>query len=155
LKAVLLDDADDTTSADREAGLAELLGDDLDRGVGIEEAVPDDLAHDLVGAHIVALGAGLVALESRAPMVIIESKHLKISLLAKAELLGGLSGTEPFALAFDEHGQTGDDQVIGTNRKLAGGADDAVGRYVELHGVNLQQNAWSREAGMPVGTLRA
>ena len=61
MKAVLLDDADDTTSADREAGLAELLRDDVDRGVGIEEAVTDDLANDFVGADIVAFGAGLLA----------------------------------------------------------------------------------------------
>ena len=61
LKAVLLDDADDTTSADREAGLAELLRDDVDRGVGIEKAVTDDLANDFVGADIVAFGDGLVA----------------------------------------------------------------------------------------------
>jgi hypothetical protein len=61
LKAVLLNDADDTTSADREAGLAELLRDDVDRGVGIEEAVTDDLANEFVGADIVAFRAGPVA----------------------------------------------------------------------------------------------
>ena len=61
MKAVLLDDADDTTSADREAGLAELLCDDVDRGVRIEEAVTDDLTNDFVGADIVAFGAGPVA----------------------------------------------------------------------------------------------
>ena len=37
-----------------ETSLAELLGDDVDRGVGIEEAVADDLAFDLVGADVVA-----------------------------------------------------------------------------------------------------
>ena len=61
MKAVLLDDADDTTSADREAGLAEFLGDDVDRGIRIEEAVTDDLANDFVGTDVIAFGAGLVA----------------------------------------------------------------------------------------------
>ena len=41
--------------------MAELLGDDVDRGVRIEEAVTDDLANDFVGADIVAFGAGPVA----------------------------------------------------------------------------------------------
>ena len=48
MKTVLLDDADDTTNADRKASLAEFLRDDVDRGVRIEEAVADDLANDLV-----------------------------------------------------------------------------------------------------------
>ena len=61
MKAVLLDDADDTTSANRETGLAKLLREDVERGVGIEEAVANDLANDLVGANIVAFGAWLVA----------------------------------------------------------------------------------------------
>jgi hypothetical protein len=109
LKAVLLDDADDTPNADLEAGLAEFLRDDVNRGIGIEEAVTDDLSNDLVGADVVVFGAGLVALESRASMFTIEFEQLKISLLAELELVGGLGGAEPFALAFDEHGQPGDD----------------------------------------------
>ena len=60
MKAVLLDDAVHAPGADREAGLAELLGDDVDRGVGIEEAMADDLALDLVGADIVGFGAAFV-----------------------------------------------------------------------------------------------
>ena len=153
MKAVLLDDADDTTSADWEAGLAELPRDDFDRGVRIEEAVTDDLANDLVGANIVAFGTGLVALESRASMFTIEFEELKISLLAEVELLSGLGGAEPFALAFDEHGQSGDDEVVRQNGELSGGADDAAGRDVELHGLVLRQKAGDREAGSAVGTL--
>jgi hypothetical protein len=153
LKAVLLDDADDTTNADREAGLAELLRDDLDRGIRIEEAVANDLANDLVGADMVAFGARLVSLEPCAAMGTIESKQLKISLFAEAELLGGLGGAEPFALAFNEHGQAGDDEVVGTNGKLTGRADDAVGRHVELHGLVLQEKAEGREAAWRLASL--
>jgi hypothetical protein len=153
LKAVLLDDADDTTNADREAGLTEFLRDDVDRGVGIEEAVADDLANDLVGADIVAFGAGLVALESCTSVFTVEFEQLKISLFAEVELLGGLGGAEPFALAFDEHGQSGDDEVVRENGELPGGADDAAGRDVELHGLVLRQKAGDREAGSAVGTL--
>jgi hypothetical protein len=152
LKAVLLDDADDTTNADREAGLAELLRDDLDGGVRIEEAVADDLANDLVGADIVALRAGLVSSESCTAMFTVELKQLEISLLAEAQLLGGLGGAEPLALAFDEHGQAGDDEVIGTNGKLTSGADDAAGRHVEPHGLVLQRRLGQRSR-VAVGTL--
>ena len=153
MKAVLLDDADDTTSADREAGLAELLCDDVDRGVRIEEAVTDDLANELVGADIVAFGPGPVALESVASLFTVEFEQLEVSLLADIELLSGLGGTEPFALAFNEHGQAGDDEVIRTNGKLSGGSDDAVGRQVELHGLVLRERAGGREAVLVIGTL--
>ena len=138
MKTVFLDNADDTPNADRKACLAEFLRDDVDRGVRIEEAVTDDLANDLVGADIVAFGAGLVALESRASVCTVEFEQLKISLFAEVELLGGLGGAEPFALAFDEHGEAGDDEVIGENGKLSCGADDAVIRKVEVHGSVLR-----------------
>jgi hypothetical protein len=58
LQAVLLDGAFHAPGADLETGLAELLGDDVDRGVGIEEAVADDLSLDLVGADGIGLGLG-------------------------------------------------------------------------------------------------
>jgi len=153
LKAVLLDDPDNTTSADRETGLAELLCDDVDRGVGIEEAVTDDLANEFVGADIVAFGPGLVALESVASLFTVEFEQLEVSLLADIELLSGLGCTEPFALAFDNHGQAGDHEVARTNGELSGGANDAVGRYVEQHGFVLPGESRVREAALAIGTL--
>jgi hypothetical protein len=154
LKAVLLDDADDTTNADRKACLAEFLRDDVDRGVRIEKAVADDLANDLVGADIVAFGAWLVALESCASIFTIEFEQLKISLLAEIVLFGGLGGAEPFALAFDEHGQPGDDLVVGKNGEISGGADDAECRDVELHGLVLRKGGGSEKRGWPLAPLR-
>ena len=153
MKAVLLDDANDATNTDREAGLAQFLRDDVDGGVGIEEAVTDDLANEFVGADIVAFGAGFVALKSCASMFTIEFEQLKISLLAEIELLGSLGGTEAFALALNQHGQAGDDEVIRTNGKLSGGSDDAVGRQVELHGLVLREKAGGREAVLVIATL--
>ena len=147
LKAILFDDAVHASGADGETSLAELLGDDVDRGVGVEKTVADDLSLDFVGANIVVFGAGFVALESCAAMFTIEFEQLKISLLAEAELVGGLGGTEPFALAFDEHGEAGDDEVIGENRELSGGADDAMCRQVEVHGSVLRSRAGCKEAG--------
>ena len=153
MKAVVLDDAHDAPNADGEASETELLCDDFDRGVWIKKALPDHLANDLVGADIVTLGAGLVASESWAALFTIEFEQLKISLFAEIELLGGLGGAEPFALAFDEHGQAGDDEVVRQHGELSGGADDATGRDVELHGLVLRGRAGDREARMAVGTL--
>jgi hypothetical protein len=144
LKTVLLDDADDTPNADRKACLAEFLRDDVDRSVRIEEAVADDLANDLVGADIVVFGAGLVALESCASLFTIEFEQLKISLFTELEFFGGLGSAEPFALAFDEHGQPGDDKVVGKNGEISGRADDAAGRDVELHGLVLRSREGER-----------
>ena len=138
-----------TLTANR--GLAEFLRDDIDRGVGIEEAMTDDLANELIGADIVVFGAGLVALEPCASMFTIEFEQLKVSLFAEVELFGGLGGAEPFALAFDEHGQAGDDEVVRKNGDFSGGADDAVGRDVELHGV-LFWNSGGKAAGSTLGT---
>ena len=146
MQAVLLDDADDTPSTDWEAGLAELLRDEVDGDVGIEEAVADDLADDFVGADIVAFGAGLVALESCTSMFTIELEQLKISLFTEVELFSGLGGAKAFALPFDEHGQSGDDEIIGQNGEFSGRADDAVGRQVEVHGVVLRAKSGDREA---------
>jgi hypothetical protein len=86
LKAVLLDDADDTASADREAGLAELLRDNVNRRVRIEEPVTDDLANDLVRADIVAFGAGLVPLEFCASMFTIEFEQLMLARFGQVQL---------------------------------------------------------------------
>jgi hypothetical protein len=147
LQAILLDDAVHASGADSETSLAELLGDDIDRGVGIEETVADNLAFDLVGTDIVVFGAGFVALESCAPMFTKEFEQLKISLLAEAELVGGFGSTESFALAFDEHGEAGDDEVVGENREFSGRADDAVCRQVEVHGSVLRSRAECKGGG--------
>jgi hypothetical protein len=153
LKAVLLDDADDAPRAGEEAGLAKLLRDDVDLGIGFKEAVTDDLANEFVGADVVAFGTWLVALESCASMFTIEFEQLKISLLAEMELLGGLDGTKPFALALNEHGQARDDEVIRQHGDLSGGADDALSRDVELHGLVLREKAGVRAARLRIGTL--
>jgi hypothetical protein len=148
LKAVFLDDANDTTSADRETGLAKLLREDVERGVGIEKAVANDLSDDLVGADIVSFGAWLLAKESRASLFAKEFEQLEISLLAEAELFGCLGGTGPLALAFDEHGEPGDDEVIRKDGEFSGGSDDPVSRDVELHGLILRERSGSEERKM-------
>jgi hypothetical protein len=153
LKAVLLDDADDTTSTNRETGLAKFLCEDAERGVRIEEAVANDLANDFVGADIVAFGAWLVAKESWATLFTKEFEQLEISLFAEAELLRCLGGTCPLALAFDKHGEAGDDEVIGQDGQLSGGSDNPVGRHVELHGLILREKRGAEQRRRDFGRI--
>ncbi len=44
------------SSADDEAGLAELLSDDIGRGIGVEEAMSNDLPHELIGTAVMGFG---------------------------------------------------------------------------------------------------
>jgi hypothetical protein len=104
LKAILLDDAFDTTGTDEEASLPQLLGDDVDRGIGIEETVADDLAFDLVGPHVVRLGAALLGLEGQGPVFFELIEHLIITLPGKAILLGSPGGAKAIAFTFRNHG---------------------------------------------------
>jgi hypothetical protein len=69
LQAVLLDDAFHAAGADGEVGLAEFLGDDRGGGVGVEEAVADDLPDNLRGADVVGFGSGFAAEEGRGPLI--------------------------------------------------------------------------------------
>jgi hypothetical protein len=153
LKAVLLDDADDTASADRETGLAKFLCEDLQRGVRIKKAMANDLANDLVGADVVAFGSWLVAQESWATLFTKQFEHLEISLFAEAELLGRIGGSGPLTLAFDEYGEAGDDDVIGQDGELSGGADDPVGSDVEQHCMILRENPWAQKRDSHSGRI--
>jgi hypothetical protein len=80
LKAVLLDNAFHASGADLETRLAKLLGDDVDRGIGIEEAVADDLALDLIGADGIGLGSTFLAEEGGYSLFLKLLLHLIISL---------------------------------------------------------------------------
>ncbi len=69
----------------------------------------------------------------------IEFEQLVISLFAEAELFGRFGGSGPHTLAVDEHEEPGDEDVIRPDRELSRGADDPVGRHVELHGLTLRE----------------
>jgi hypothetical protein len=147
LKAILLDDALHAAGADGEAGLAELLGDDVGRGVGVEEAVADDLAFGLVGADGVGLGAALLHQEGRGPSLLETVEHLIIPLSGEAVLAGGLEGAEALALALDEHDQARGDLVAGWDDQFAGRSDDAAVGEFESHGAGLGADAGGERAG--------
>jgi hypothetical protein len=133
LKPVFLDHAFDAASADGETGLAQFLGDDVDRGIGIEEAMANDLSFDLVGANRVGLGAAFLGLEGHGPLFLKEPKQLIISLSGEAVFLGRSGSPETFALAFEKHEQTRSNFVVGWDEDLSCESDDAAIRGFESH----------------------
>ena len=141
MKPVFLDHAFDAASADRETGLAQLLGDDLDRGIGIEEAMANDLSFDLIGANGVGLGAAFLSLEGHGAPFLKEIKQLIISLSGEAVFLGRPGGPETFALAFEEHEQTRSNFVVGWDEDLSCESDDAAIRGFESHDRALDPGA--------------
>jgi hypothetical protein len=85
--------------------LVELLGNNLWRDVGIEKAIADNLAYDLLGSAVVAFGPGFVAFEPLGSMVFKLLQDLVIALSGVAKLFGCLGGAQAFTLAFHKHGK--------------------------------------------------
>src|SRR6516165_282003 len=114
LQTKVADDSLDAANANQVVGLPELLGDDLGRSLRIQETVPDNLAHHLLGATVVSLWSARFALQGQGAAELQLFEQLKIALLRVAEFLGGPGGAQPLALAFKKHRQfTGDLILIG------------------------------------------
>jgi hypothetical protein len=157
LKPVLLNHAFDATGADGETGLAELLGDDIDRGVGIEEAVANDLSFDLVGADVVSFGAAFLSLKGDGSLILKQLEQLIISLSGEAVLCGDLGDATPFTFTFDEHEQARCELVIGGDEEFTGGTNDAAFWELEQHGRALDTGSMRRpakEAGISVSRVK-
>jgi hypothetical protein len=141
LQAVIGDDPFDAAQTDGEPGLAELLGDDLGGGVGVQEAVAQDLPDNLVGAAIIGFGAGLLGLESRQATPLVIREHLVIALAAKAMFLRRVGNLRLQTLAFDEHEEAAGLLVGDRNGQGAGWASELMGLGVKLedciHGQRL------------------
>jgi hypothetical protein len=135
LKAIGFDDAFDAARADEETTLADLLSDDIGRGIRVEKAVTDDLAHDLIGPAVVGLGAPALAEEGDGPPFPIGVQDLVVALLGEAELPCGPQRAEGFTFALEEHGQPWGDLVPGRDLEEAAGADEDTVATDELeHG---------------------
>ncbi len=81
----------------------------------------DDLAHDLIGATVVGLGASLAAEQGDGASLVIRVQQLIVALLAIAELVSCGRGPQALAFALVEHGQLEGDLVILENRERAFG----------------------------------
>src|SRR5216683_608209 len=148
LKAVVSDDAFDAARTDDPAGLAELLGDDVGGGVGVEEAVADDLADDFVGAAVEAFGAAFLAEQGGGAAVGERLAELEVALFTEAELARGGGGAEALALAFDEHGEFAGDLVVWAEGEGAGGADEELLLQIDVeHGAPAPRGRRKNAAG--------
>jgi hypothetical protein len=135
LQAEVLDDAFDAPGADRQTGLAQFLGDDFGRGLGIEEAVADDLADDFIGAAVVAFGSGRLVDEGRDALLGKALTQLEVTLLAVVEGRRRLKRPKPEALPGDEHGEFAGSHVLGGDCKEPGRTDQPRLLRVEVkHG---------------------
>ena len=100
MKAVLGDDTVDTTGADREAGLPELLGDDFRGSIGVEKAMPNDLAHEFIGASIVRFGSARFALQRCGAVLVEGIAQLMAGSFISAEVAEASEGRREDALYY-------------------------------------------------------
>ena len=117
-------------------GLLEPLRNDLGRSIRIQETMPNDLAHYLLGASIVGLGPACFALQSQGPLSFKDFQQLKIALPSVTEFPSSLRGTQSLAFAFEKHCHlTGDFIMVGQEDRT-GMSDELCARIEELeHGV--------------------
>src|SRR5208283_6172250 len=113
-------------------GLAELLGNDLGGGIGIQEAVAQDLAHGLVGAAVIGLGAGLQRREGRQAASVEIGQELVITLAAVAVFSSDGADALVQTLTFHEHKEAVGLLIGGWDGQGAGGAGELVSRRIEL-----------------------
>lgn len=133
MQAVVGEGATDAAGADRQAGLAELLGQDVRRGLGVEETQTNDLADDLGGTSGAGLGSAFTAVQSGAAVGEEGSAELAVTLFAEAVFGRSGAGAETFAFAFDEHEQLARDLVLGRDNQGAAGSAYGVCVRVEVH----------------------
>jgi hypothetical protein len=113
-------------------------------GIGVEEPVADDLAGNLLSAHVVGLRSWLAALQGPGALLTIEPEQLKIPLHAQTVLGCGLSRAQSFALALDEHGEALSDLVVWVDGELTAWSSDQLLGQVEVH-----ESILSRGSGTP------
>jgi hypothetical protein len=122
----------DTPETDLEVRLAEFLGDDLGGGVGIQKAVAQDLANDLVGAAVRGFRTGLLRQEGGQALLLEAVQQLIIALPAAAVFFGDGGDVVCQTLALDEHQEAVGLQVGGRDGQGARGTDQTVGAGVEM-----------------------
>lgn len=112
LQANVFDDARDTARAALPTRVSDVRRDALRRGVGVEEAMPQDVTGHFLGATVVACGAACLARERLGAMPLQGLTHVVIPRRAEAECLSRLARTEGLTCALDAHRQLASDVVL-------------------------------------------
>jgi hypothetical protein len=121
LQAKLRDNPLDAARADRNAALAQFLGNDLDGGIRVEKTVADDLLDDLIGPAVMGLRTALLIEQGEHAAEGEGAPELEVALATEAKLGGGGGRSQSFALAFEEHGEFGQNQIgLGRAQRAAG-----------------------------------
>lgn len=132
MQAVVGDHSLDTAQANGEVSLAQLLRDHVGGGLGVQEAIAQDLANGLVGTPIIGFGSGLLGLEGGETAALVGGENLIIALPAIAIFLSKGGDVSRQTLAFDEHEEAVSQFVGGFNGEAAGRAGELVSRGIEL-----------------------
>ena len=112
MKAIFREDPFHAADGNGKPILVEFLGNNLWRDVGVEKAIADNLAYDLVGSAVMTFGPGFAAFEPLGPIIFELFQDLVISLSGVAKLFGRFGGAQAFTLAFHEHGKLKSDFII-------------------------------------------
>lgn len=119
MQAVISDDAFHATDAEGPSRLVQFLGDDPSGGVRVKKSMANDLANHFVGTPVIGARPSFLALQSEGSLVLEEMKQLIVALFGIAKLFGRLLGSQPFALAFMDHGEFEQEVVVGTDFQAA------------------------------------
>jgi hypothetical protein len=114
--------------------LPEFLSDDFGRSVGIQKAIAQDLADDLIGPAILGFGTGLPGLQGGEAALLEGFEQLVITLTTIAEFLRDGADVSFQALAFDEHEEAAGEVIGRGDGKGSGGARELVSVGMELKG---------------------
>ena len=114
--------------------MPEFLGDDLGRSVGVQKAIAQDLADDLIGAPIIGFGAGLLGLQGGEAAFLEGLEQWVIPLTTRAILLGDVADLSFQALAFDQHEEAAGQRVGRGDGQGARRAGELVGVGMKLEG---------------------
>jgi hypothetical protein len=114
------------TQTHRPVALLEFLGEDLRRGLRVQEAVTQDQAHDLLGATVVGFGAAFLRPQRAQAALFVGGQQLVIAGTGVAELGGGGGGVLLEALAFHEHEEPTCQHVVWSDVQGAGRAGELM-----------------------------
>lgn len=135
MQAVIGDDPFDAAQTDGETSLPQFLGDDLRRSIGIQKAIAQDLADDLIGAAIVGFGSGLLELQGGETALLEGREDLVITLAAITIFSSDRSDLGFQALAFDQHEEAAGQFIGVRDGQETGGAGESMGFWIKFKSI--------------------